>query len=182
MRLIVPVAIAAVLTIAGCNNEAETRMPKPVAMTEAAIGHYCGMNVLEHPGPKGQIMLGPNPEPVWFSSARDLVAFTMLPEESKNISALYVSDMGKAASWEEPGAENWVEARQAFYVIGSSMRGGMGAPETVPFASEAAAAAFADRNGGEIVEFAEIPTDYVLGTEDFAVDDDTLPQTSDSTQ
>jgi copper chaperone NosL len=182
VRLIVAAAIATVLTLAGCTDDEETSMPKPVAMTEDAIGHYCGMNVLEHPGPKGQIMLGPNPQPVWFSSARDLVAFTMLPEESKNISALYVSDMGKAASWESPGAENWVEARQAFYVIGSSMRGGMGAPETVPFSSEAAAADFAGRNGGEIVGFSEIPTDYVLGTDDFAVDDDPLPETSDSTQ
>ncbi|MEH6718425.1 MAG: nitrous oxide reductase accessory protein NosL [Aurantimonas endophytica] len=181
MRPIVAAAIAAVLTLAGCSDDEETPMPTPVAMTEDAIGHYCGMNVLEHPGPKGQIMLGPNPEPVWFSSARDLVAFTMLPEEAKNISALYVSDMAKAASWESPGANNWVEARRAFYVIGSSMRGGMGAPETVPFSSEVAAVAFTDRNGGEVVRFADIPPDYVLGTDDVPVDDGPSPQPSEPT-
>jgi copper chaperone NosL len=166
VRLLLPAAIAALLAVTGCSDDQATPMLGPVAMTETAIGHFCGMNVLEHPGPKGQIRLGPNPEPVWFSSARDLVAFTLLPEESRNISAMYVSDMSKAESWDAPGAENWVDARQAFYVIGSSVRGGMGAPETVPFSTEAAAAAFAESNGGAVVGFADIPPDYVLGTSD----------------
>lgn len=78
------------------------------------MGRYCGMNVLEHPRPKGQIILEPANEAVWFSSARDTLAFTMLPEEPKGIAAIYVSDMAKAPSWEEPGAENWVDARKAF--------------------------------------------------------------------
>ena len=67
-----------------------------------------------------------------------------------------------------PGAENWVEARQAYYVIGSSIRGGMGAPETVPFSTRAAADEFASENGGEVVSFPEIPPDYVLGTSEDA--------------
>ncbi len=90
------------------------------------MGRYCGMNVLEHPGPKGQIILEPTNEAVWFSSARDTLAFTMLPEEPKGIAAIYVSDMAKAPSWEEPGAENWVDARKAFFVIESAAVGGMG--------------------------------------------------------
>jgi copper chaperone NosL len=179
MRLVFPVAIAAFMALAGCSDNGEAVVPKPVALTETAIGHYCGMNVLEHPGPKGQVMLGRIPEPIWFSSARDVVAFTMLPEEPKDISAIYVSDMAKAPSWEEPGAENWVEARQAFYVIGSSLRGGMGAPETVPFSTKAAAAEFAGRNGGQVVGFAEIPPDYVLG--DASPAEDLLPEATGAT-
>jgi copper chaperone NosL len=179
MRLVFPVAIAAFMALAGCSDNGEAVVPKPVALTETAIGHYCGMNVLEHPGPKGQVMLGRIPEPIWFSSARDVVAFTMLPEEPKDISAIYVSDMAKAPSWEEPGAENWVEARQAFYVIGSSLRGGMGAPETVPFSTKAAAAEFAGRNGGQVVGFAEIPPDYVLGHASPA--EDLLPEATGAT-
>ena len=180
MRLFLPATLVAFMVIAGCSDDGEIEIPKPVALTETAIGHYCGMNVLEHPGPKGQVMLGQIPEPIWFSSARDLVAFTMLPEEPKNISAIYVSDMAKAPSWETPGADNWVDARQAFYVVGSSVRGGMGAPETVPFSTEGAAAEFAENNGGRVVGFADIPRDYVLGADGSSVDE-APPETTGAT-
>src|SRR5690606_25844395 len=95
--------------------------------------------------------------------ARDAVAFTMLPDEPKTVAAIYVSDMAAAPSWAEPGAENWIDAREAFYVIGSTVRGGMGAQETVPFSAEQAAQDFAARHGGAVVRFADIPVDYVLG-------------------
>ncbi len=92
-----------VAVLAGCSQEKKVETIAPFALTETAMGRYCGMNVLEHPGPKGQIILAPANEAVWFSSARDTLAFTMLPEEPKTIAAIYVSDMGKAPSWEEPG-------------------------------------------------------------------------------
>lgn len=183
-RTLVAAAFAALFVLAGCSSEEKTLPPEPFALNESAIGRYCGMNVLEHPGPKGQIILGQIPEPIWFSSARDAVAFTMLPEEPKNIAAIYVSDMAKAPSWDEPGAGNWVDARQAFYVIGSSLRGGMGAEETVPFSTEAAARQFATGNGGEVVSFSDIPADYVLGaaTGDFDPDSGAVPHTNNATQ
>ena len=160
---LVAVLIAA-LAAAGCNERTSEARPPPHDLTAEAIGHYCGMNVLEHPGPKGQIILASRIAPVWFSSARDAFAFTMLPEEARDIRAVYVSDIGKAQSWENPGASNWVEARQAFFVIGSRMKGGMGAPETVPFSDRSAAEKFAAENGGRVVTFDEVPRDYVLGT------------------
>jgi copper chaperone NosL len=146
----------------GCNEKPAAQLPPPHRMTAELIGHYCGMNVLEHPGPKGQIVVASLIEPVWFSSARDAIAFTMLPDEPKDIQAVYVSDMGKAPSWENPGADNWVEARMAFFVIGSSVKGGMGNEEAVPFSDRADAEKFAGKNGGRIVLFADVPRDYVL--------------------
>jgi copper chaperone NosL len=122
------------------------------------------MNLLEHPGPKGQIIVKSLIEPVWFSSARDAIAFTMLPDEPKDIQAIYVSDMGKAASWDKPGADNWVDAREALFVIESSVKGGMGSEEAVPFSERAAAEKFVRQNGGRIVSFTEVPRDYVLGS------------------
>lgn len=174
-------AMSALALLAACSGEVGPDAPKPLALTSEAIGHYCGMNVLEHPGPKGQIMLGQIPEPIWFSSARDAVAFTMLPEEPKDISAIYVSDMAKAPSWEAPGPVNWIDARHAYYVIGSAMRGGMGAPETVPFSTEAAAVKFAGDNGGEVVSFADIPRDYVLGTDETGTNGNPTPETTGAT-
>ena len=157
--------ILGIMGLAGCNEEVAQAPPPPRELTRAAIGHYCGMNVLEHAGPKGQIILASRTDPIWFSSARDAIAFTMLPEEPKDIRAIYVSDMAKAPSWEDPGANNWVDARQALFVIGSRVKGGMGAPETVPFSSRAVAHKFAADHGGQVVAFDDVPLDYVLGSE-----------------
>lgn len=158
------VGLALALLAGGCDDGPDAAAPPPPrALTTAAVGHYCNMNVLEHAGPKGQILLRGRAEPVWFTSARDTLAFTMLPEEPKDIGAVYVSDMGRAPSWEQPGAENWVDARKALYVIGSDRRGGMGAEEAVPFADRAMAGRFAAEHGGRVVAFGEMPRDYVLG-------------------
>ena len=153
--------LAGLLALGGCQREAEAP-PAPFAMTEDAMGRYCGMNVLEHAGPKGQIILAEYDEPIWFSSARDAIAFTMLPDEPKDIRAIYVSDMGKAPSWDKPGADNWIDARRAFFVIGSDRKGGMGTAEAVPFSNDEVAKLFARDHGGRVVRFDEVPRDYVL--------------------
>nr|WP_264185804.1 nitrous oxide reductase accessory protein NosL [Roseicella aerolata] len=150
--------------MAGCDEaDQATEAPPPVALTREAMGHFCGMTLVEHPGPKGQILLRGNARPVWFSSARDAIAFTLLDEESKAIRAIYVSDMAKAQTWEDPGATNWVEARQAWFVLGSDRRGGMGAEEAVPFSDQTAAERFAAAHGGRVLRLTEVPRDWVLG-------------------
>jgi copper chaperone NosL len=164
MRFAFIIFIVGAMGIAGCTEQPTQPPPPPFELTPDAVGHYCGMNLLEHKGPKGQIILSDQSPPIWFSSARDALSFTMLPEEPKDIRAIYVSDMGKAQTWESPGATNWVEARQAFFVIGSSKQGGMGAPETVPFSDRGAAEKFAAEYGGQVVGFDEVPRDYVLGS------------------
>ena len=169
----------ALLALAACQKEA-AQIPAPHKMTAEAIGHYCGMNLFEHPGPKGQIFAASLIEPVWFSSARDTIAFTVLPEEPKDILAIYVSDMGKAASWDKPGADNWVEASKALFVIGSRLKGGMGGDEAVPFSDRTAAEKFVGENGGRIVPFDQVPRDYVLASdgarEGISADDDGNPR------
>ena len=162
--------LMAAFALAGCTPKTAGPPPPPFALTSQAMGHYCGMNVLEHPGPKGQIILASQAEPFWFSSARDAISFTMLPDEPKDIRAIYVSDMAKAPSWDDPGATNWVDAHKAFFVIGSTKQGGMGAPETVPFSDRATAEKFAAEYGGRAVTFEEVPRDYVLGSEPSAVE------------
>ena len=158
LALLVPFALA------GCNDKQTAKIPPPHRMTAEDIGHYCGMNVLEHPGPKGHIFAASLIEPVWFSSVRDTIAFTMLPDEPKDILAIYVSDMGKTRDWDKPGADNWIEARKALFVIESQVKSGMGGDEAVPFSDRAAAEKFAGENGGRIVGFNEVPRDYVLAS------------------
>ncbi len=171
------VALLAALALAACKPEAEA--PAPQAVTDAAIGHYCGMMLSEHGGPRGQIFVKGEETPVWFSSARDTVAFTLLPEEPKDIAAIYVSDMGAAPSWEDPGATNWTDAKTASYVIGSDAEGGMGGAEAVPFADRAKAEGFAKEHGGEVVAFSAIPADYILGAHDGATDTGTADPSRD---
>lgn len=166
MKTVVATALlVASLSLSSCSEQEGSPPLKPFALTEEAMGRYCGMNVLEHPGPKGQIILEYVQEAIWFSSARDTLAFTMLPEEPREIAAIYVSDMGKAPSWEQPGADNWIDAKQAVFVIGSSQRGGMGTQEAVPFSQVSDAEAFAQKHGGQVVDFEEIPPDYILGSD-----------------
>ncbi|MEX2628854.1 MAG: nitrous oxide reductase accessory protein NosL [Tistlia sp.] len=150
--------------LAACDDDRQAAVaPPPQEPGPEAIGHYCGMTVADHPGPKGQVFLEGASEPLWFSSVRDVLAFTLLPEESKAVAAIYVNDMGLVEDWERPEPETWVAAQDAVYVVGSDLRGGMGAQETVPFSDRAAAERFRDRHGGEIFAFGAVPEDYVLG-------------------
>ncbi len=163
MRRALGVAALA-LTLAACNqNETVSTPPPPVTLNSEAMGVFCGMNVLEHPGPKGQIITASRLDPYWFTSVRDTVAFTLMPDQPRDIRAIYVSDMAAAPSWEQPGAANWIDARKAFFVIESRRQSGMETDEAVPFGNRAAADAFVADNGGRVVSFEQIPKSYVLG-------------------
>lgn len=156
--------IAMAITISACSEqEANTVLPLPVALSEEAVGHYCNMTILEHTGPKAQIHLANNPHPIWFSQVRDGIAFIRSPEEQEDAVVVYVNDMGKAKDWDSPGDETWIDAGHAWFVIGSRKTGGMGTPEVIPFGLEQSAAAFAADNGGLVVRLDDIPDAYVLG-------------------
>lgn len=159
--LLLPLILAAVALV-GCDDAKVANAPSPAKLTRDATGHYCRMIVVDHKGPKGQIHIAGRKTPVWFSSVRDTVAFTMLPEEPKRIAAIYVNDM-TSTPWDRPGADTWIDAKKAVYVIGSSKRGGMGAAEAVPFKGAEAAKAFAAKFGGRVVTFDKIPRSYILG-------------------
>ena len=147
--------------LAACGDDGPSVAVKPTPLTRDHRGHYCRMIVLDHKGPKGQIHLKGR-GPLFFSSVRDTIAFTMLPEESKQITAIFVNDMSKTP-WDRPGPDTWINAKQAHFVIGSSKRGGMGAPEAVPFKTVAEAQRFAKQFGGRVVAFSAMPRRYILG-------------------
>jgi copper chaperone NosL len=164
MRLLSLIPIAVLL--AACSDEAPIAVPQPITMTPDAVGHYCQMNVLDHDGPKAQVHLAGIGEPLWFSQVRDAFVFDRLPEETAEVAVIYVNDMGAAPSWEDPGVDNWIAADKALYVVGSSRRGGMGAPEFMPFADATAANRFAAAYGGEVVAYADITDEAVLAPVD----------------
>ena len=154
-------ALLALLALAACREET-AEIPPPVEMTQTAVGYYCQMDLLEHPGPKAQIHLKDVSAPIFFAQVRDALAFQRMPEQNDVITAIYVSDMDRAASWAEPGPNNWVAADAAWFVMGSAQAGGMGADEMVPFASEVGAQVFAGKHGGKVLRMDDIPDTAVL--------------------
>ena len=155
------------LVLAACREDV-AQNTDPLALTPETVGYFCQMNLLEHPGPKGQAHLEGLPgAPLFFSQTRDLVAYVRMPEQSHRILALWVNDMGaEGATWDDPG-NTWIDAKTAYYVVGSAVQGGMGAPEFVPFADPEKAGAFADANGGNVMSFDDIP-DVLLAAPDTA--------------
>lgn len=162
-------ALIAALTLSACNDE-KTEAPPPSELTEQALSYFCQMNIAEHGGPKGQIHLDGFPAPLFFAQVRDLMAYLKSPEREAEITAVYVSDMGAAPSWNAPGVSNWIPADQAIYVVGAGVAGGMGAPEVVPFASTEAAMKFIATYGGQTETIDTIPDDAVLGPVDLSLE------------
>jgi copper chaperone NosL len=123
-------------SLTACEKEQKTEQPEAQTLTREANGYYCLMTVVNHDGPKGQIILTDNEQALWFTSVD--------------------------ANWNKPGADNWINARDAWYVLGSERSGGMGASETVPFSTRSSAELFAKKQGGKVYTFASIPHEYIL--------------------
>lgn len=157
------ILLLVILSVA-CDKNQSIEVPPAQTLTRDANGYYCLMTVVNHKGPKGQIILTGKQQVLWFTSVRDTISFTLSPEEPKNIAAIYVNDMTDA-NWDNPGVDNWIDARTAWYVLGSDHSGGMGAAETVSFATKDKADLFASQYGGSVYDFVSIPQEYIMKVE-----------------
>lgn len=160
-------ALALALVLSGCGKaDMALAPPAPVtAIPQTAVGHYCGMFLFEHPGPKGQILLRERDEPIWFTTIREVFAYTLLPEESKAVAAVYVQDMARMDMHGNFAPDAWIPARDAWYLIHSRYAGGMGTIDAFPFGNQNAAQAFQQQHGGRIVRFDDMPENYIFGTD-----------------
>ncbi|WP_120495204.1 nitrous oxide reductase accessory protein NosL [Kiloniella sp. EL199] len=146
----------------GCFGSDDTPKPDPAMLTSEDQSYFCGMTAAGHPGPKAQIHILGQTVPIWFAATRDAVGYMKLPDENNEITAVYVTDMGKA-NWPSPESGPWIDIKEATLVIESKRRGGMGAPAVVPFKESSSAENFIAQYGGKIVSLDDIPIDYVLG-------------------
>ncbi|WP_319545871.1 nitrous oxide reductase accessory protein NosL [Ruegeria conchae] len=158
-------ALIALVALTACKEEV-AKAPDPVDLTPDALSYFCQMNIAEHGGPKGQIHLDGYPAPLFFAQVRDMLAYLKSPERDAKITAVYVSDMGVAPSWGQPGISNWIAADGAIFVVGADVAGGMGAREVVPFAKLDEAQDFILRYGGSAVPLSDVPDAEVLGPVD----------------
>lgn len=124
----------------------------PVPIDKNTSCSLDGMSLMDYPGPKGQIQYEQG-APDFFCDTIELFAVYLRPEQQRKILGVYVQDMA-LADWDKP-VGNWIDAKSAFYVVGSKRTGSMG-QTFASFASEAAARAFAAKEGGKVYPFAQI--------------------------
>ena len=145
---------AVLLLVAAC-DQAPKKIAAPVEITRDSYCSLDGMLLADHPGPKAQIHYAQG-APEFFCDTVEMFSLYLQPEQQKRVLALFVNDMGKT-DWEKPAGQ-WIDARQAFYVVGSKRRGSMG-PTFASFGEESAARAFAAKEGGKVLRFNEITPD-----------------------
>ena len=147
--------LATALLLSACGD---TPPPaKPLEITQGTACSLDGMILQDFPGPKGQIHYE-HSAPEFFCDTKEMFSIYLRPEQKKRIVAIYTQDMGKA-DWSQPQSY-WVDAKTAFYVVGSSRRGSMG-PTIASFAVEADAGAFAKQYGGKVLRFDQMTLDMV---------------------
>ena len=119
----------------------------------------CGMFVYKYPDWTAEIIYNDGTH-VFFDGAKDMFKYlfnlnTYLPsKEIADINTIYVTEYYDL---------EFVEARKAYYVIGSNVLGPMG-KELVPFKSEADAIQFKkDHRGKEIINFKKITAAVIQG-------------------
>lgn len=159
MKLLLQRSIALLLaTLAAACGPAEQAAPVPLEVSRTTACSLDGMLLADFPGPKAQIHYDGSPVD-FFCDTVEMFSIYLRPEQQKRIRAIFVQDMGKT-SWDNPQG-NWIDARSAFYLKGSKLRGAMG-PTLASFAREDDAKAFAAKHGGTILRFAEVTPEMVI--------------------
>lgn len=143
--------------LAACGNQADTGVA-PVEISQDSSCALDGMLLADYPGPKAQIHYAGQAHPSFFCDTLELFNVLLAGEQVRAMRAVYVQDMGRA-DWNTPQG-HWIDAKTAFYVLGSKRHGSMG-PTIGSFAQEADARKFTTEHGGKVLRFAEITVDMV---------------------
>lgn len=144
----------ALLSLTACQQEELTANHPPVPFESGDECHLCGMAILGFPGPKGAAYAGRPASIVKFCSTRDLISWYLQPENRPNTHSIYVHDMART-DWQHPDDRHLIDARRAWYVVGSRQGGAMG-PTLASFAHKEDAKTFAKQQDGEVLSFNEL--------------------------
>ncbi|NOZ58339.1 MAG: nitrous oxide reductase accessory protein NosL [Euryarchaeota archaeon] len=121
----------------------------------------CGMMPAKYPEWRAQVVLKSG-ERYHFDSPKDMFRFLLglsVKNEPKHwvdaseVAAVFVTDYA---------TKQYADARKAYYVKGSEVRGPMG-EDLVPFARSEDAHAFASQHGGEVLTYEEVTAEVVKG-------------------
>jgi copper chaperone NosL len=139
----------------GCAKKQEA--VKPLEMTRSTACALDGMLLLDYPGPKAQIHYADGKHD-FFCDTVEMFSIYLRPETQTQVVGIFTQDMGKA-DWKTP-VGNWIDAKGAYYVRGSKVRGAMG-PTLASFARKEDADAFVQKNGGNVLRFDQVTIDMV---------------------
>lgn len=159
-----PALLMFAVLLAGCSGEAEkvAEKPAPVHFESGDECHVCGMSITRFPGPKGEVITEKEQTVHKFCSTRDMFAWALQPENVKRKHTLYVHDMSQT-EWASPDDAALIDARDAFYVVGSKRKGAMG-QTLASFSEESAAQDFMAKHGGKVLQYEAITLEH-LNTE-----------------
>lgn len=155
------IALLNILLLAGCQKETDAQVVQKILALESGDEcHLCGMIITQYPGPKGQLYSRGIEGNMKFCSTRDMFAFIVDPENQHNIQKAFVHDMANT-DWQSPSEESYIDAKQAFYVIGHSKKGAMG-PTLASFSQRKDAESFTQQMGGKVFSFEQITLDVLV--------------------
>jgi copper chaperone NosL len=160
MPLQINVLIIAILIVSGC-IKSDVEKPLPIELTRDHSCAVCGMITVDFQGAKAQIHYR-NGKIDTFCCTLHMFSFYLQPDRPPNIAAIYVNDMGKA-DWEKPEG-HWIDAKNAFYVVGGDVMGPHG-EALVPFSGSEGAEDYKKEHGGEIIRFDDVTTDMLRPVE-----------------
>jgi copper chaperone NosL len=83
-----------------------------------------------------------------------MIGWWLQPENHHGEARLYVHDMGRSP-WNAPNDAHLIDAKDAFYVVGTQLKGAMGVV-LASFSSQQAAQKLAADQGGRVLRFSEI--------------------------
>lgn len=154
------IALCTAGLLAGCGNnkDGDDFSAKPLEINRSTSCSLDGMLLADYPGPKAQIHYDRQTAPDFFCDTMEMFNTVLNAEQARRITAIYVQDMGKA-DWTKP-VGHWIDAKTAFYVLGSKQHGSMG-PTIGSFGSIADAQSFAQTYGGKVLRFDEVTADQV---------------------
>ncbi len=148
-------ALLMCLAIVGCSDKQKEDVAVPdISFERTDECHLCGMIIEGFPGPKGAATGKSDTHIRKFCSTRDLFSYYLDPEHKRNVRHLLVHDMSQSP-WDSPDDKQFIEAKSAWFVIGSSKRGAMGST-LASFSDKQVAQEFAQANGGKVYAFEEI--------------------------
>jgi copper chaperone NosL len=161
------VVLFAALLLISCseNEEGGQTLHEAVAIESSDECHLCGMLISNFSGPKGELFRRGITEADGnsvkkFCSTRDMFSFYLDPENKRNVTTLLVHDMSKSP-WDTPNDDYFIDARNAWFVTGSSKTGAMG--ETLAsFSKQEDAQRFSDEFGGKVLSFSQINTSVLM--------------------
>lgn len=126
----------------------DTKQVTKIVVPKDAKCPICGMFVGKNP--QWAAMIDDNGKSFYFDGVKDMMKYIFA--QKKSFDKVFVTDYYKL---------NKLEAKEAFYVVGSNVNGPMGS-ELIPFATESEAFTFSrDHNGKAVLGFNDIDTKLV---------------------